>query len=117
MAAAIISGGRAFRTATPVFSIPQWSLFVGGAFAPNRRPEGNSGHLEGGAFHPEPLLLDPAMVAAEAAPTGGLLFVGGALAPNQRPRGNSDHWEGGAFYPKPLLLDPAAVAAEAAPAD
>jgi hypothetical protein len=52
------------------------------------------------------------MVAAEAAPTGGLLFVGGAFAPNQRPKGNSDHWEGGAFHPKPLPLDPAMVAAE-----
>jgi hypothetical protein len=46
MATAIISGGRAFRTATPVFSIPQWSLFVGGAFAPNRCPDGN-GHRFG----------------------------------------------------------------------
>jgi hypothetical protein len=46
MATAIISGGRAFRTATPVFSIPQWSLFVGGAFAPNWRPDGN-GHRFG----------------------------------------------------------------------
>gem|GEM_PF-6532676 len=72
MATAIISGGRAFRTATPVFSIPSRSLFVGGAFAPNRRPEGNGGHWEGGAFHPEPLPLDPAMVAAKAAPTRGL---------------------------------------------
>jgi hypothetical protein len=75
MATAIISGGRAFRTATPVFSIPQWSLFVGGAFAPNRRPEGNGGHWKGGAFHPEPLPLDLAMVAAEAAPTRGLTSV------------------------------------------
>ena len=78
MATAIISGGRAFRTATPVFSIPPRSrlkpllqedcFLLGGAFAPNQRPKGNGGHWEGGAFHPEPLLLDPAMVAAEAAP-------------------------------------------------
>ena len=92
MATAIISGGRAFRTATPVFSIPPRSLFVGGAFAPNRRPEGNGGHWEGGAFHPEPLPLDPAMVAAKAAPTRGLPCVGGVLAPNQRLDGNSHHF-------------------------
>jgi hypothetical protein len=46
MATAIISGGRAFRTATPVFSIPPWSLCVGGTFAPNRCPDGN-GHRFG----------------------------------------------------------------------
>ena len=33
-------------------------LFVGGAFAPNQCPDGNSGHWEGGALHPKPLLLD-----------------------------------------------------------
>jgi hypothetical protein len=46
MATAIISGGRAFRTATLVFSIPPWSLCVGGTFAPNRCPDGN-GHRFG----------------------------------------------------------------------
>ncbi|WP_448600957.1 hypothetical protein, partial [Thermoflexus hugenholtzii] len=84
MATAIVSEGRAFR--------PQWSLFVGGAFAPNQRPDGNSGHWEGGVLYPKPLPLDPAVVAAEAAPTGIDFFsVGGALAPNLFPNSALAH--------------------------
>jgi hypothetical protein len=58
---------------------------VGGALAPNRRPEGNRAHLRRKGLQAQTPSPRSCRFAAEAAPTGGLFFVGGASAPNGRP--------------------------------
>ena len=77
--------------------------------------DGEKGRGEGCSGSPEPLVLDGARVAAEAAPTRKWASVGELLprAPVfDEARG---HGGGCSGSPEPLVLDGARVAAEAAP--
>jgi hypothetical protein len=89
---------------------------VGGALAPNRRPEGNRAHLRRKGLQAQTPSPRSCGFAAEAAPTGGLFFVGGGFSPERASQmATAIVSEGGSFARDPRLLRSRRVAAEAAP--